>query len=360
MKKALSKALFSEIKKHLDRSKALQPREFAQFRRLFTTAKSERSSGYMNVDKYLSAYMSFYFPVHLPETYWILEQNKERLNLNERSFKSLLDIGAGPGTASLSVLLWLLNNNIELPTDIKLMDQSKKALVLASQLMSTLGVNRPSLYRAPINKRSLNDFGGQEFDLVVVSHFLNELGSGPAKRYLKEEFVEGLQSLLTPNGLVILVEPPLREPTMDLMRLRDEIQQEGLLGEWRVLAPCPTLTGLCPLMKEKKGWCYSQPKRENMPAFLTQLDSEVSRMADIRLTHPGFSYLVIGNPKIYLPSDVKARNASTHKILNSDRNAPFSILCAGEKLEKEYRVRKEQRGAYIYNSDKKPLKKTDN
>jgi SAM-dependent methyltransferase len=93
-----------------------------------------------------------------------------------------------------------------------------------------------------------------KFDLVVAAHLLNELfvDRTPAERVaLRARRVRAWATLLAPGGLVILIEPALRETSRELLAVRDQVLAAGL----HVVAPC-FWTGPCPALAQDRDWCH--------------------------------------------------------------------------------------------------------
>ncbi len=121
------------------------------------------------------------------------------------------------------------------------------------------------------NPASVAALGGG-FDLVVASHLLNELfvsskgggqvggqTDGQTDGQTEERLTRlaGLvnrwgEDLLAPGGLVVLIEPALRETSRDLLQVRDRLLAAGRL---RVRAPC-LYRGPCPALARERDWCH--------------------------------------------------------------------------------------------------------
>jgi ribosomal protein RSM22 (predicted rRNA methylase) len=111
------------------------------------------------------------------------------------------------------------------------------------------------------------------FDLVVAAHLLNELyvDRTPAERLtLRARRVRSWATLLAPNGLLILIEPALRETSRELLAVRDQVLTTGL----QVVAPC-FWTGPCPALARDRDWCHDAAPVRSKPRV-------------------DFSYLVLG------------------------------------------------------------------
>ncbi len=68
---------------------------------------------------------------------------------------------------------------------------------------------------------------------------------------LRARRVRAWSTLLAPNGVLILIEPALRETSRELLAVRDEVLAAGL----HVVAPC-FWTGPCPALALERDWCH--------------------------------------------------------------------------------------------------------
>jgi len=271
--------------------------------------RARRPDNYLNQEAYLSAYLAYYFPLHLPELYWVLDQGKKRgFSLNP---KRVLDVGAGPGTLSLSLFFWLQKEGIAFPEDLVLWDQSERALKFAKEKLKTLSEKTRIRFEKVHLPRTPKE---DNFDLIVMGHVLNEWGSGPRVREKKKSVLDQVLKQLAPEGSLIILEPPLREPTLDLMVLRDELKDD-----YEIVAPCPQSSHLCPLLVDKIGWCYAQPSRALFKENdFTLYDKQIERLLSIKLTQQSFSYLWITRKKV--------ENQKT-AISVTDMNSPRKMMC---------------------------------
>jgi SAM-dependent methyltransferase len=111
----------------------------------------------------------------------------------------------------------------------------------------------PGVLRADLST-GLPDVDGR-FDLVVAAHLLNELfadRSPPERVELRARRVLAWsRSLLAAGGLIVLVEPALRQTSRELLAVRDQLLAAGL----EVVAPC-LWRGPCPALARDRDWCH--------------------------------------------------------------------------------------------------------
>ena len=377
----LAENLFLELAKicrGMPRDLSIDIRKMREF---LTSERASRPAGYMNNPRQFSAYAAYHFPVHLPELAWILEQTQKRFQIPLP--RVILDFGSGPGTASISALMWLTGRGLKTPETLHFFDQSSRALDAAKALAATLKTptklisNRGNLLH-PVDRRRISQHG----DWILLSHVLNELGNGPRHRDRKLDLLNRLmRDHASPEGAYLfIVEPPLREPTLDLMWLRDKMADHDTeLFEIpaSIVAPCPSTTKSCPMSRLKFGWCYSQPPREwARKEGIALWDSQLERATHTELTHPGFSYMVVKiaprkewnlvpraedsddelTNKDLPPSEREypahpptnnPPKAKSHGIALSDESRVPSFVCRGTTVTREGRT--PYRGAYVSN-----------
>jgi SAM-dependent methyltransferase len=293
--------------------------------------RSKRPSGYMNNMAFLKAYCAYYLPRFLPEVFWIFETHKSLRQKEASPTQRLLDIGCGPGTATLSYLLWCQHRKRPLPQEIILIDQSKQALSIAKELIKAIAPE-VAVYTQRVDIRNKVTFGKllrqmeRSFDLVLASHLLNEMGSGPRQREQKLDFIEKLLlACCKAEGDLLIVEPALKSPTLDLMQMRNDLFDAGA----EIVAPCPQGTAFCPMLRSHAGWCYAQPLRENMKEWgITAWDKALMRYLFVDLSNPGFSYLWIKPGS----QTTEPEEKNLHLVAISDTEAKPGLSCDGKKL----------------------------
>ena len=152
----------------------------------------------------------------------------------------ILDVGAGPGPAALAATDLLGGEAVAF-------DASAQALAEARELGVT---------------RTTHTLPEEEFDLSIAANVLSEVPA-PA------ELVRRL------TGVVVLIEPALRETGRALLELRDQLLADG---SWKALAPCLTQKP-CPALASRKDWCTAE-LRWTPPRHVVQLADATGLRAD--------------------------------------------------------------------------------
>lgn len=176
--------------------------------------------------------------------------------------QSMVDLGAGPGTASIVVRAFFesLNQILCIEGDPAFIELGKKLLNTSVQWQ----------------KQDLKDiYFHESFDLSVISYALGELSDTTLMTVLNHAFTKTA-------GLLVLVEPGTPRGYATLMRARDFLMEKGAI----CVAPCPHQKP-CPMNNQTGKWCH----------FTTRLArSRLHRRlkeADLGFEDEPFSYLIL-------------------------------------------------------------------
>jgi SAM-dependent methyltransferase len=172
------------------------------------------------------------------------------------SVRRVLDLGAGTGAAG-SFIRERLGQEIE--------------------VVSVDRVAGPGVVVADLRQRGRPRGVDGRFDLVVAAHLLNELGTTVDVTARAALVFSWGRELLEEEGLIVLVEPALRETSRELLQVRDRLRLAGFF----VVAPC-LWQGPCPALARERDWCHDSapwPTESARAAGQSPVD---------------FSYLVLG------------------------------------------------------------------
>jgi SAM-dependent methyltransferase len=186
----------------------------------------------------LGAYLLWWWP----QTY-LKTQAALRMAAMPRAPR-ILDVGSGPGPAAAAALDLLGGSAVAF-------DASDDALKEAR----FFGVQETS--------RTLPQ---GDFDLCLVANVLSEL---PAPLDLVRRL----------PGIVVIIEPALRETGRALLKLRDQLLAAGT---FQALAPCLTQKP-CPALASPKDWCTADV-RWTPPRYFRQLADATGLRADEKLS----------------------------------------------------------------------------
>lgn len=263
----------------------------------FTKARRLCGRRYLDQPNLLSAYLRYYLPVNLAKVQALLDElPDEALTSQESGPLRLLDVGAGPGTASLALLDRLVGRKTEgVAVWAEAWDHSPAALATAKTIWD-LYAQRHEVGSARFAARAINlertaDLRAfcsgttDRYHLVCLANSLNELfntARNPIER--RCQLIQCLLDVLRPDGSLIILEPALRDQTRDLHRLRDLLLKTGACT---IYSPC-LHEHPCPALHHPEDWCHEE--RLWLPAAeISRLDRQVGFIKDSLK----FSYLIL-------------------------------------------------------------------
>ena len=178
----------------------------------------------------------------------------------------ILDLGAGPAPAALAALDAFGGNALAV-------DASKLALHQAR----SLGVGQTQECDLALRAPELAGPFAQ-IELILAANFLLEL---PGAAVAHADFLERICArALAPGGVVVLIEPALRETGRALLLLRDQLLARNA---FRALAPCFTQKP-CPALVNSRDWCTAE-RLWQPPPYFSQLANATGLRADERLSY---------------------------------------------------------------------------
>lgn len=226
---------------------------------------------YFEDPQLLGAYLLLYWPVSYGQVASLLREVGG-------AYGRVLDVGSGPGPLALAALDAGARQALAI-------DRSPAALAVARTLAEAASLPLTTARWEP--SQPLPD---GPFDLVLAGHVLNELhGDDLAAR---AALVDEMRARLAPGGLVVIVEPALRETSRALLALRDRLVAVGAT----VRAPC-LYRGDCPALGRPGDWCHAE--RAWSPP---QIVDELARAAKLHRETLKMSYLVLQAPGAAWPA----------------------------------------------------------
>ncbi|MGN6462702.1 MAG: small ribosomal subunit Rsm22 family protein [Pseudolabrys sp.] len=209
-----------------------------------------------------------YALVRMPATYAAVSACLEAIDLALPDFAplSLIDAGAGPGTAT-----WAASAAFPSLKNIAMLDANPALRDLAQRLAATSPALRDAAYRLGDAATGL----GAVFaaDLAVASYVIAELDAPAAAR-----LVERLWEKTT--GVLLLVEPGTPDGYRRILTARTQLIAAGA----HILAPCPHAAP-CPMVEP--AWCHFAQR------LARSRDHLQIKQADVPYEDEKFSYLAV-------------------------------------------------------------------
>jgi len=225
-----------------------------------------------------------------------------------------LDLGAGTGAAGQTVRAFF------------------GARGAAPELVSVDRVPGEGTVVAELGREDGLPWLGPRFDLIVAAHLLNELKGelpeDPRAASLARLVSRWMTDQLAPSGVVLLVEPALRETSRLLLAVRDELVESGQV---HILAPCLS-EAPCPARKNPRDWCHDTapappggiPTREDAPGAPPS-----PRGRSLDATRVDFSFLVLtSTPRRETAPPHVFRVVSDH-LMEKGRSRVYGCSAAG-------------------------------
>ncbi len=226
-----------------------------------------------------------YLQVRLPGTYAACNHvfDKTRELLPNFQPNSLLDLGAGPGTAA-----WAGADFFPSLETISLIERDAELL----RLGQTLASNHPILNTAAWTTADLRTFAPPPHDIVVLSYALGELSVSHARRLITAAW--------SAAQLLILIEPGTPKAFERMAELRRQLIAEGAT----LAAPCPHEKE-CPLLL-RGDWCHFAERLERTAEHrrikggsLGYEDEKFSYLAATRLPIAERTGRIVRHPQIH-------------------------------------------------------------
>lgn len=254
----------------------------------FTSDRDDLPAGYLTAPPARAAYLLYFAATGAATVQHAL--NLAGARLGERSGPlRVLDVGAGPLTASLGVAA-ALGPQVDL--EVTGLDGVRQALEDGAEVLRRLRpdakihLHDGNIREGRFLQRSLRG----RYDLILLANVLNEWGQGGKKKVSAAQMVEALLTdHLAEGGLVLMVEPATRHGSHTLIEVREHLVA---LERWRVIAPCAGAQQ-CPLAGSRKDWCFSdQPWIR--PRHIEAMDRAIRHeRATLK-----FSYLVLRDGEV--------------------------------------------------------------
>ena len=282
----------------------------------------EKRAGYQSAHHRL-AYLAVRFPATFAANIKVLTELLRLRDIESSNFypsskpptiESILDLGAGPGTAALAA--WTLFPEA---TNITLIERDPEMIKIGIRLQSHLPkIGSPWIWQtedllefAKSNRHIPNSYATPvKADLVIASYCLGELP--------KQSLTELINfTLSSANKFVAFIEPGTPEGFSSINYIRDQLLSSA---EWSIVAPC-THSNLCPLNKPRseedpQKWCH-------FPARLNRTNlHQLVKQGSLSYEDEKFSYLIVGRSE-YVPahrSDQKDDQLIPARIIGHPRH----------------------------------------
>lgn len=229
-----------------------------------------------------------YVVARMPATFAVI--NKILIELKHRvekfEFKSMLDLGAGPGTA-----MWAACQNFPEIRNFSLIEQDFSLIELGKRLAESSDNEFVKAAEWKLQKmEDLNE--DKQYDLVILSYSLGELPNNAIS-----QLIEACWNLT--NGFLVIIEPGTPTGFNLIRSIRDQL----IALKAYLVAPCPH-ANKCPM--ENKNWCHFDERVER--SFLHRR----IKGGTLGYEDEKFSYLIVSKKPCRLPESRILRHPQKH------------------------------------------------
>lgn len=248
---------------------------------LFTEERSHSFGrslpAYFAHPKFRSSYLLYFLPLQAAKFLTLYHKHSGAMDLMLKKKDAeaplrVADIGSGPGTASLALLMYLLETSPDhlpqfefhwLDTDLGVLRDGRALIESLSQMFPklrgkvTLHTYQEPWWKAPQVLTSGEGSADPKFDLIAFGHVLNEATQSKAFRSEQARLSYWEQIFARTQGAgVLFVEPAARGPSQQIAQMRNEFVESGIIQNQResIWGPC-LHSGVCPLA-EGRDWCH--------------------------------------------------------------------------------------------------------
>ncbi|MDR2429591.1 MAG: class I SAM-dependent methyltransferase [Puniceicoccales bacterium] len=288
----------------------------------------------------LAAYGLFFFPQSFARTALALDQPVRLRGWRPEpaAFPGaplrVLDLGSGAGPCGLAALRAVHALAPRRPLELVAVDHSPGALALVREVSARA---LPSSVPVEVETRA-GDLrhadavlaGLPPQDIIVAGFSVNELFGGTDMPALRR-WLAALRPLLSANGLLVVLEPALRDTALSLQGAADALAGAGVFHRWGPdLGDAP-----CPLTGGGRAWSH-EVRRWTPPASLAYLNRRLFR--EIGVLKFACTVLCRTPPEPLPEARVALRLVSPLQILKG-RLAFSAVTVAGELFSVEIPTR---------------------
>jgi hypothetical protein len=329
---------------------------------LFTEDRPQKLPQYFRHPKFRSSYLLYFLPLQASKFITAFQLHPDAIQAalehgEKQGHLSVIDLGAGPGTASFALIMHLLEmsrkSKREFPRiEFHWVDTQTGMMKEGEGLLQSWVALFPELHqRISVKTHTSNWWEAsknlpKETSLIFMGHVLNE-SAGPALPTRSTDDEESIEAEVKPNeawlktwhnlvgeraqgGGLLCIEPAAKQPSQLLSALRDHFFASGLVEKsvQSLWGPCMH-AGRCPL-SQGRDWCHFSIPTHIPGKWFT----EFSKGLGSERLWVKFSYLWVASQGFKAPtSDKNSRRVISDPIFEeaTHQGPRFVLLCEPER-----------------------------
>ena len=251
---------------------------------LFTVDRPEKKfPDYFSDNELLSAYGLFFLPQSFVRTTYAL-----RFITEARQWKApstplrILDLGSGPGSCGIACAHYFKQLGVP-ALELNALDHSATALAALEPFAEAVLGNKCHVKTRIGDAHRTDTWPEGPFDIIIAGFVLNEMKS--LNQSALVAWIESMKDRLTPDGLILILEPALKVTSQRLQKLSDEIAAHEIvarIGPELDAHPCPQLADGVHWSHEVRHW--------QIPSNTEFINRKLHRdLRDVRFTFAAFS-----------------------------------------------------------------------
>jgi len=251
---------------------------------LFTVDRPEKKfPDYFSDNELLGAYGLFFLPQSFVRTTFAL-----RFITEARQWKvpstclRILDLGSGPGSCGIACAHYFKELGLT-QIELNALDHSATALAALEPFSKVVLGNKSEVKTRIGDAHRAETWPEGQFDIIIAGFVLNEMKSLSHQAII--QWVESMKDKLTPDGLILILEPALKITSQRLQKISDSIAAQNIIT--RVgpeLDACP-----CPQLHEGIHWSH-EVRQWQIPSTTEYINRKLHRdLRDVRFTFAAFS-----------------------------------------------------------------------
>lgn len=227
-----------------------------------------------------------YLVTRFPATYAAIGHTLQELQNRLPGFqpKSLLDLGAGPGTA-----FWATNTFFSTLIEFSLFEKDEAFIKLGKSLIESKSSQDSQVSLEWVKQDLQTGFSLSKHDLTLVSYVLNELDNEQITRLMPKVWD-------ATDQVLVILEPGSKKGSANILQVRKQLIEFGAF----IAAPCPQ-QGTCPLSSDD--WCHFSTRlsrsalhRKLKQGTLAFEDEKFSYIIAARKPLTSFNYRILRHP----------------------------------------------------------------